>query len=119
MARSEVSIASLTAYNTAGTVTADAVDVTAEHFINIKNYKDEKLLIRLYGGSGAGFTATIKAGVYPAGAIGDLSVAVAATAIKIICLESARFKNSDGYILIDAASTGTATAATIECFSHA
>ena len=119
MARSEVAIASLTAYNTEGTVTADAVDVSNEHFIDVSGYKDEKLLIRFYGGSGAGFTATIKAGDYPAGAIGDLSVAVAASAIKIICLESARFKDSDEYILIDAASTGTATAATIECFSHA
>ena len=119
MARSEVTIASLTAYNTEGAVTADAVDVSNEHFIDITGKKDEKLLIRFYGGSGDGFTATIKAGDYPAGAIGDLTVAVAASAIKIICLESARFKDSDEYILIDAASTGTATAATIECFSHA
>lgn len=119
MARSEVTVASLTAYNTEGAVTADAVDVSNEHFIDITGKKDEKLLIRFYGGSGDGFTATIKAGDYPAGAIGDLTVAVAASAIKIICLESARFKDSDEYILIDAASTGTATAATIECFSHA
>lgn len=119
MARSEVSIASLTAYNTAGTVTADAVDVSNEHFIDVSGYKDEKLLIRLYGGSAAGFTAVFKAGDYPSGGIGDLTVAVAASAIKIVCLESARFKDSDEYILIDASSTGTATAATIECFSHA
>lgn len=119
MARSEVSIAKLTAYGTAGTVTADAVDVSNEHFINIANVKDEKLLIRLYGGTGAGFTATFKAGDFPAGAAGDEVVAVAANAIKVICLESARFKDDDEYILIDAASTGTATAATIEAFSHA
>lgn len=119
MARSEVSVCSLTAYQTAGTVTADAVDVSNEHFINISGYKDEKLLIRLYGGTGAGFTATFKAGDYPSGGIGDLDVAVAANAIKTICIESARFKDDDEYILIDAASTGTATAATIECYSHA
>ena len=119
MARSEVSIASLTAYNTAGTVTADAVDVSNEHFINIENYKDEKLLVRLYGGSAAGFTAVFKAGDYPSGAIGDLTIKAAATEIKIVCLESARFKDSDEYILIDCSSTGSATAATIECFSHA
>lgn len=119
MARSEITVAELTAYQTAGTVTADAVDTTNEHFIDISGVKDEKLLIRLYGGTGAGFTATFKAGDYPAGAAGDLDVAVAASAIKVICLESARFKDDDEYILIDAASTGTATAATIEAFSHA
>lgn len=119
MARSEITVAELTAYQTAGSVTADAVDVTNEHFINITGLKDEKILIRLYGGSGDGFTATFKAGDYPAGALGDLDVAVAAAAIKVICLESARFKDADEYVLIDAASTGTATAATIEVFSHA
>lgn len=119
MARSEVTIASLTEYNTEGAVTADAVDVSNEHSIDISGYKDEKLLIRFDGGSGDGFTATIKAGDFPSGAVGDLDVVVAASAIKIICLESARFKDSDELILIDAASTGTATAATIECFSHA
>lgn len=118
MARSEVSVTELTAYQTAGTVTADAVDVTNEHFIDISGIPDEKLLIRLYGGTGAGFTATFKAGDYPAGGIGDLDVAVAANAIKVISLESARFKDDDEYILIDAASTGTATAATIEAFRH-
>jgi hypothetical protein len=118
MARSEVTIAKLTAYQTAGAVTSDAVDVSNEHFIDISGVKDEKLLIRLYGGSGAGFTATFKAGDFPAGAVGDLSVKVAATEVKIIALESSRFKDSDEYILIDAASTGTATAATIEAFSH-
>lgn len=120
MARSEVSVAKLTAYQTAGAVTADAVDVTNNHFIDITDLKDEKLLIRLYGGTGDGFTATFKAGDMPVGAaIGDLDVAVAAAAVKVICLESARFKDDDEYILIDAASTGTATAATIEAFHHA
>ena len=119
MARSEISIASLTAYNTSGAVTADAVDVTNEHVIDITGKKDEKLLIRLYGGTGDGFTAVFKAGDFPAGALGDLTIAVAAAATKIVCLESARFKDDDEYILIDCSSTGTATSATIECFSHA
>jgi hypothetical protein len=119
MARSEITVAELSAYQTAGAVTADAVDTTNNHFVDMTGLKDEKVLIRLYGGTGAGFTAAFKAGDYPAGGIGDLSVAVAAAAIKVICLESARFKDDDEYILIDATSTGTATAATIEVFSHA
>ena len=119
MARSEIAVTELTAYQTAGAVTADAVDVSAEHFIDVSGIKDEKLLIRMYGGTGDGFTATFKAGDFPAGAAGDLEVEVAAAAIKVICVESARFKDDDEYILIDASSTGTATAATIEAFSHA
>jgi ribosomal protein S11 len=119
MARSEITVAELTAYNTAASVTADAVDTSNNHFVDITDLKDEKLLIRLYGGTGDGFTAAFKAGDYPAGGIGDLSVAVAAAATKIICVESGRFKDDDEYILIDASSTGTATAATIEVFSHA
>lgn len=118
MARSEISAAELTAYQTAGTVTADAVDVTNEHFLDISGLKDEKLLFRLYGGTGDGFTATFKAGDYPQAAEGDLDVAVASGATKIVALESVRFKDDDEYILIDAASTGTATAATIEAFVH-
>jgi len=119
--RSAVTIAELTKYQTAGTVTADAVDVSNNHVIDITEIKDENLLIRLYGGSGGGFTATFKAGDYPAGAVGDLEVEVASTVTKIICLESARFKDDDEYILIDAAllTTAAATAATIEAFSHA
>lgn len=119
MARSEVGVTELTAYQTAGTVTADAVDTSNNHYIDIDGLKDEKLLIRLYGGTGDGFTAAFKAGDFPAGGIGDLSVEVAAAATKVIAVESARFKDDDAYILIDASSTGTATAATIEAFSHA
>ena len=118
MARSEVGVTELTAYQSAGAVTADAVDASNNHYIDVTGLKDEKLLIRLYGGSGDGFTAAFKAGDYPAGGIGDLEVEVAATEIKVIALESARFKDDDEYILIDASSTGTATAATIEAFSH-
>ena len=119
MARSAITAAKLTAYQTAGSVTADAVDVTNEHYLDVSGIKDEKLLFRLYGGTGDGFTATFKAGDFPAGAVGDLEVEVAASATKIICLESARFKDDDEYILIDASSTGTATAATIEALVHA
>ena len=47
MARSEITVAELTAYQSAGAVTADAVDVTNEHFIDISGLRDERLLIRL------------------------------------------------------------------------
>lgn len=115
MARSEISVASA-GLNSAGAVTADAVDTTENHFIDVEDVKDQNLIVRLYGGSGDGFTATFKAGDFSDASIGDLEVEVAAAATKVISLESARFKDSDEYILIDASSTGTATAATIEAF---
>lgn len=115
MARSAVTVATA-AYNSGVAVTADAVDVSNEHSIDVSTVNTEKLGIRLYGGSAAGFTATFKAGDYADAAIGDLDVKVTALAQKIVVLESARFKDSDKLILIDAASTGTATAATIEAY---
>lgn len=118
MARSEVSIATA-GIHSAGTVTADAVDLSNDHFIDLDGVKDQSLCIRLYGGSAAGFTATFKAGDYSDALVGDLDVAVAASTTKVITLESARFKDSDEYILIDTASTGAATAATIEAFEIA
>ncbi len=116
MARSEISIAKQTAYQVEVAVTADAVDVSNNHFIDISGVKDEKLLVRMYGGTGDGFTATFLAGDMPAGK--DLVVAIAATEIKVIALESARFKDDDEYILIDLTTTGSATAATLEASSH-
>lgn len=115
MARSEITLAAA-GFQSAGAVTADAVDVSNEHFLDVTGHKVEKIAFRLYGGTGAGFTATFKAGDFSSAGIGDLSVAVTAGAIKVLALESARFKDSDEYILIDAASTGTATAATIEAY---
>jgi len=119
MAISEITTAELTAYNTEGTVTADAIDTSDGNYVDISGLKDEKLLIRFYGGTGAGFTAVVASGDYPASGIGDLTVVVAAGVIKVVCLESARFKDDDEYIIMSASSTGTATAATVEVFSHA
>lgn len=115
MARSEITIATA-GLDSAGAVTADAVDVSNSHFLDVSDKRMEKMMVRLYGGTGDGFTADFKAGDFSGSSLGDLEVAVAATEIKVIELEFARFKDSDEYILIDATSTGTATAATIEAF---
>lgn len=115
MARSEVAIGEA-GLNSAGTVTADAVDVSNDHFIDLDGIKDERLLIRLYGGTGDGFTATFAAGVGSLSTLGSLEVAVATGVTKVLAIESARFKDADEYLLIGATTTGTATAATIEAF---
>jgi hypothetical protein len=114
MARSEITLAAA-GINSANAVTADAVDTSNNHFLDVNNVKDENVVFRLYGGSD-GFTAVFKAGDFSEASIGDLSIAVAASTIKVVTIESARFKDSDEYILIDASSTGTATAATIEAY---
>ena len=113
MARSAIAVTSL-AYNTAGTVTADAVDVSNEHTISLSGIDCEKMAVRMYGGTGDGFTAVFKAGDVED--TQDLSVAVAAGAIKVVVLESARFRQSDGSIEIDTNSSGTPTAATFEAY---
>lgn len=115
MARSEITLAT-SGFNSAGAVTADAIDLSNDHFLDVGGEKCDNIAIRLYGGTGAGFTATFKAGDFSCSKIGDLVVSVPTTETKIISVESARFKNVDEYILIDASSTGTATAGTIEAF---
>lgn len=115
MARSEITLATA-GINSAGTVTADAVDTTDGNYLDVNDVKDGNVVFRLYGGTGDGFTAVFKAGDFSDASIGDLSIAVAAAAIKVVTIESARFKDSDEYILIDATTTGTATAATIEAY---
>lgn len=117
MARSEITVATA-GLNSAAEVTADAVDVTNEHFIDVADVRSEALTVRMYGGTGDGFTATFKAGDFSDSTIGDLDVAVAASEIKVVKLEFSRFKDSDEYILIDTASTGTATAGTMEAYDN-
>lgn len=113
MARSAVSVAN-PKFQTEAIVTADAFDLSNDHSIDVSEISDERFCIRFAGGT-AEATATIKAGDWPSGAIGDLDVVIGATAIKVITLETARFKDNDGLVLIDLASTGAADG-TIEAY---
>ena len=115
MARSEITLAEA-GYQSAGAVTADAVDTSNNHFVDVAGAKCKNIAFRIYGGTGDGVTAAFKAGDFSDAGIGDLDVKVTAGATKVVAVESARFKDSDEYILIDASSTGTATAATIEAY---
>lgn len=115
MARSAITLATATRNGTGTDVTADAVDISNEHSLDVSGYKGDRIVLRFYGGSAAGFTPTIKAGDFSGSSIGDLVCAkVTGGATHVVSFETARFKDSDELILIDAASTGTATAATIE-----
>jgi hypothetical protein len=115
MARSAVTVSEMLLFNTAYDVTADAVDLTEDHSIDVSDMNHSKVLIRFAGATTA-MTVTIKAGDFSDSTIGDLEVAVGTTDIKVIVVESSRFLQNDGTILIDTASTGAVTGATIEAY---
>ena len=118
MGRSEVDVKIAYINSATGAVTADDVDSSNGNFLDISDMKDDRLAIRIYGGSGDDWQCTFKAGDLSDSSIGDLEVDIASTEIKVITLESARFKDTDEYILIDAATTATSgiTAATLEAY---
>ena len=111
MARSKIAITSLEKFNTSGAITADAVELSDGNYLDLAGINSNKLLI-VFHGSTASMTATFKAGVFSDSGIGDLVVTVGATAIVAVVVETSRFKDSDGYILIDCA--GATADGTIE-----
>ena len=111
MARSEVSVQSLSAYNTVGAVTKDTVDITNNHFIDVEDVKTSNLLIFIESTTTDPMTWAVKAGDFSDNGIGDLAITSTTATTQAFVVESARFKDSDEYILIDA--TGTNAAAKI------
>lgn len=110
MARSVVTVADLLKYNTAYTITPDAIDLANDHSIDISDIKDDLFQVLIENTSTVVGTATFVASTYGSeGGQGDLEVAVGASAIQVIALESSRFKGSDGLLLINMASTGSLT----------
>jgi len=108
MARSAVTIASCT-LNASTAITKDAIDIANDHEIDISSVKDEKLAIFIETLDTKAATFTIKAGTGPQSSLGDLTVTTGAAGLKVLDLESARFKDADGLILIDVVSTAGAT----------
>jgi hypothetical protein len=117
MARSAVTVTKMLLYNTPYAVTADAAELTDDHVINASKMKHDRLLIRFLGGT-TKYTATIKAGDFSDSSLGNLAIEVDTTATKVVCIDSARFLQSDGTIEIDLASVGSGavTNATIEAY---
>ena len=111
MARSAVTVQSLTAYNTVGTVTKDAVDIVNNHSIDVENVKGSNLLIFIESSTTDPMTWAVKAGDFSDHGIGDLAITSVTALTQAFVVETARFKDSDELILIDA--TGTDAAATI------
>ena len=110
MARSAVTVADLVAYNTAYDITPDAIDLTNDHSIDITNIKSDLFIVMIENTSTLAGTITFNGGdFYSESGQGDLEVALGASEIKVISLESARFKDSDGLLTIDMASTGSLT----------
>lgn len=115
MARIDVPV-----YNSNGSdsvvVTPVDIDVTDDHQVDTSIPYD-KIIFYLVGDTDGvtpeDYTLTFKAGVGSLASLGDLSVEVLAGEFKEVTIESARFKNSDGLILIDAVFTGALVGATI------
>ena len=117
MSRSAVAVSKCLLYNTAYTVTADAADLSSDHEIDASEMKHDRLIIRFLGAT-TKYTATILAGDFSDGSLGDFEIEVDVTDTKVVCLEASRFLQSDGKINIDLASVGAGavTNATIEAY---
>lgn len=71
-------------------------------YINAANLDTDRMILHVKNTEGTTNTLTVKAGDYSRASLGDLVVTVAATSgEQMLHLETARFKDSDGYILID------------------
>jgi hypothetical protein len=117
MARSAVTVMA-TPYNAATVITADAIDISNDHEIAINEVKDEKLTVLIQTLDTKAATFTFKAGIGQSAGQGDLVVSTAAAGLRAVCLESARFKDANGDILIDIVSTAGATG-NIYALNHA
>jgi hypothetical protein len=115
MARTAIPVVALTKNSSTAPGNGVAADSTNDHVINAVGTGNLILEITAGGTAGDGGTVTIVAGdLVPAfQSLGDLSVTVADGARVLIGpLETARFLQSDGTILVDAASL----VGTFRCF---
>lgn len=106
MARSAITVLSLADFNSEGTVTKDAIDATNDHSIDVSAVKDQTLTVYIETTNTVAATFAIKAGDYSAASQGDLSITTGSAILQGVKLETARFKDNDGLILIDVTSTG-------------
>lgn len=109
MARSAVTVCSLTTWNSEATITKDAIDISNDHSIDVSNVKDKNLTVFIETTSSAAAVFTIKAGDFSSASQGDKTISTSSSATVVIQLETARFKDSDGLILIDIESTAGVT----------
>ena len=89
-----------------------AINTTNGGYIDLNGVSAEKLLIHVKNTAGAAYDVTVNSGIYSRSSLGDLVVEVALTSgEKAIVIETARFKDADGYITLDYESSMTGTVA--------
>jgi len=106
MARSAVTVTKIDGYNSGNVITKDAIDVTNNHSVDVSGLSDERVQVYL-DVTTAPVTFEIKGGDFEDGVLGDLTITSTSVEVNVVELESSRFKDSDGLILIDASSTGS------------
>lgn len=121
MARTAVTVTSLAKNTGTAEAAGTTADTTNDHVITLPaGINSEHILIRLANTNGSDRVATILAGDNPpalSSGLGNLDVTVPATSgvMWVGPLESARFQQDDGTILVDLAASfaGTVTAYSI------
>lgn len=118
MSRTNIPIVE-TSFNSGVEVAAANVVATAdagEYEIDINDAQAQKLLIVLTAASNDGLKYTLTAGAFSDASLGDLEITVADGETFCTVLESARFKQSDGMIYIDADNVGAAATGTVTAY---
>ena len=106
MARSAITPVTLSDFNSEGTITKDAFDATNDHSLDVSSIKDNNLVIFIETTNTVAVTIDIKAGDFSSSTLGDVQIVSGAIALQAISIETARFKDNDGLILIDVTGTG-------------
>lgn len=119
MARTAVTINTVTQNTALSNPTETAIDATNSHVLSPGSTPLEEIFLRIVNTTASTKTVTVKAGVNPpalAAGQGDLVVSLTAgnvtPQVAIVQLESGRFLQSDGTVNVDiaASTTGTITA---------
>lgn len=114
MARATVLVTAVAKNAATADAAGTALDATNGHVLTVGNYPLDSFIIRITNTTASAKIATIKAGDNPpadAAGQGDLAVSFAdgssTPVVKFFTLESARFVQNDGTVLIDLASSMT------------
>lgn len=111
MARDAVAITALSLNGGVARPAGTTISVANGAYADV-GFNTDKLIVEVRNTAGAEYDLTIPAGNGPTSDLGDLVVPVAATTgVQLICVESARFVQSTGYIHFDFETSMTGTIA--------
>ena len=108
MARSAVTVVS-SVRNASTAITKDAFDIANDHEIDCSIVSDNYLNVFIETLDTKAAVFTVVAGAGQAKGQGNLTVTTGAAGVKVLTLDTARFKGSDGLVLINITSTAGAT----------